>query len=316
MADPLVSVLICCYNRRDFLILTLDSVFEQDYPNIEVVVVDDGSKDGTAEMIRERFGDRVRYVWQENQGVTAARNRAAAEARGELIAFQDDDDLMPAGRITTLLAALREFPEAAFATGDLAYIDHEGALIGRRWMSGPMNAREPARLMPDGQKAILWPLVPAVPHTTLFRRKDGEAIGWFDTGFRHAAEDADFLARLGEDRPIAYVREIVSLYRTGHSALTARVIRTEAARIQLWLKHLDRIGSRKPDLRDRLHQRLLNATLRLEDCRQKQIADTDIDLTQLISRTLARIPGRLRWQFAYRARIRMPLKRLLRPARR
>ena len=59
MSDPLVSVLICCYNRRDFLALTLDSVFAQDYPNIEVVVVDDGSEDGTEEMIRERFGERV-----------------------------------------------------------------------------------------------------------------------------------------------------------------------------------------------------------------------------------------------------------------
>ena len=315
MTDPLVSVLVCCYNRRDFLGLTLNSVFEQDYPNIEVIVVDDGSEDGTDAMIRDQYGDRVRYFWQENQGVSAARNRAAAEARGELIAFQDDDDLMPPGRITALLAALRQFPQAAFATGDLAYIDNEGTLLGRRWMDGPMDAREPARLMPDGQQAILWPLVPAVPHTTLFQRADGEHIGWFDTEFRHAAEDADFLARLGEDRPIAYVREIVSLYRLGHTALTGNLIRTEAARIQLWLKHLDRIGSRKPDLRDRLFHRLLGAVLRLEGCRQKQVSDTDVDLDQLISTTLARIPANLRWRFAYQARIRMPLKRLLLPVR-
>jgi len=310
--DPLVSVLICCFNRRDFLLLTLNSVFEQDYPDIEVIVVDDGSRDGTAEMIRDQFGDRVCYFWQENQGVSAARNRAAAEARGELIAFQDDDDLMPSGRITTLLSALRQFPQAAFATGDLAYIDNEGTLLGRRWMDGPMEVREPARLLPDGQRAILWPLVPAVPHTTLFRRADGEKVGWFDTDFRHAAEDADFLARLGEDRPIAYVREIVSLYRMGHSALTGNLIRTESARIQLWLKHLNRIGSRKPDLRDRLHHRLLNATLRLEDCRQKEIVDPDVDLDQLISTTLKQIPGNLRLKFAYQARIKMPLKRVLR----
>lgn len=312
MTDPLVSVLICCYNRRDFLALTLESVFAQDYPDIEVVVVDDGSRDGTDEMIRGRFGDRVRYIRQENQGVTAARNRAAAEARGEFIAFQDDDDLMPPGRISTLLAALREFPQAAFATGDLAYIDNQGTLLGRRWMDGPMDVREPARLMLDGQEAILWPRVPAVPHTTLFRREDGERIGWFDTGFRHAAEDADFLARLGEDRPIAYVREIVSLYRTGHSALTGKVIRTEAARIQLWLKHLDRMGSRKPDLRDRLHQRLLTAALRLEDCRQRKMTDAHVDLDRLIRTTLAQLPGDLRRKFAWQARIRMPLKRLLR----
>ena len=316
MSDPLVSVLVCCHNRRDLLALTLYSVFDQDYPNIEVVVVDDGSEDGTGAMIRDQFGDRVRYFWQENQGVTAARNRAAAEARGELIAFQDDDDLMPPGRITTLLAALREFPQAAFATGDLAYIDNEGNLLGRRWMSGPMDLREPARLLPDGQAAILWPLVPAVPHTTLFRREDGERVGWFDSEFRHAAEDADFLARLGEGKPIAYVREIVSHYRLGHSALTGNLVRTEAARIQLWLKHLSRIGTRKPELRDRLHQRLLTATLRLEDCRQQNVDEAAIDLAQLIGSTLSQLPSGLRRKFAYEARLKMPLKRLLDPVRR
>ena len=110
-----------------------------------------------------------------------------------------------------------------------------------------------------------------------------KSVGWFDTDFRHAAEDADFLARLGEDKPIAYVREVVSHYRLGHSALTGNLVRTEAARIQLWLKHLDRIGLRKPELRDRLHHRLLTATLRLEECRQKKIVDADVDVAQLIS---------------------------------
>lgn len=311
MNDPLVSVLVCCHNRRDYLSLTLESVFNQDYQNIDVVIVDDGSTDGTEEMIKTRFGSRVRYIYQENQGVTAARNRAASEAAGELIAFQDDDDLMPPNRISTLLAALTEFPEAAFATGDLAYIDKAGALIGRRYMPGPMDLREPARLLPDGQAAILWPLVPAVPHTTLFRRCDGEKAGWFDSQFRHAAEDADFLARLGENRPIAYVREVVSLYRWGHTALTRNTVRTEASRIMLWLKHLDRIGSEKPDLRERLFQRILNATLRLENCRVQDIREPEYDLDQLIADTLQKLPGNLRVQFEYQARLKMPIKRLV-----
>ena len=111
------------------------------------------------------------------------------------------------------------------------------------------------------------------------------------------------------------MREIVSHYRLGHSALTGNLVRTEAARIQLWLKHLSRIGGRKPELRDRLHQRLLTATLRLEDCRQRKVDEAAIDLAQLIGSTLSQLPSGLRRKFAYEARLKMPLKRLLKKPR-
>jgi len=93
------------------------SVFAQEYEPVEIVVVDDGSTDGTPALMAG-YGERVRYYWQENKGVSATRTTACQLARGEYIAFQDDDDLMPPDRIVALYDAIRQFPSAVFAVGD------------------------------------------------------------------------------------------------------------------------------------------------------------------------------------------------------
>lgn len=90
------------------------------------------------------YGDRIRYFWQENQGIAATRTAACRLARGEFIAFQDDDDLMPPDRIVHLYKGLRKYPSAVFATGDYAIIDAEGNLTGKRWLPGSLEDREKA----------------------------------------------------------------------------------------------------------------------------------------------------------------------------
>jgi glycosyltransferase involved in cell wall biosynthesis len=114
----LVSVVIPCYNAERFLADTVQSVFEQTYPHVEIIVVDDGSTDGSAELIRS-FGGRVRAEFGPNRGASAARNRGTAMARGEFIQYLDADDLLVSDTIERRVAALR-------ATGsDVAYSDWE-----------------------------------------------------------------------------------------------------------------------------------------------------------------------------------------------
>jgi glycosyltransferase involved in cell wall biosynthesis len=72
---PRVSVIIPTYNRKDYVREAIDSVLAQTYTDYEIIVVDDGSSDGTEAVLRERYGDRIRYLWQENQGESVARNR-------------------------------------------------------------------------------------------------------------------------------------------------------------------------------------------------------------------------------------------------
>jgi glycosyltransferase involved in cell wall biosynthesis len=92
MAGPLVSVIIPTYNRANTVPETIDSVLEQTYSNLEVIVVDDGSKDNTQEVLRG-YGTRIRNIQQENAGQMVARNRGIQEASGEIICFLDSDDL-------------------------------------------------------------------------------------------------------------------------------------------------------------------------------------------------------------------------------
>src|SRR5262245_57747116 len=107
---PSVSVIIPTYNRRDFIREALASVLAQTCQDFELIVVDDGSTDGTEEIVREFPG--ARYVFQENQGVSAARNVGAALSQGELIAFLDSDDFWQPEKLAAQAAFFAAQPEA------------------------------------------------------------------------------------------------------------------------------------------------------------------------------------------------------------
>jgi glycosyltransferase involved in cell wall biosynthesis len=107
MYTPLVSVVIPSYNRRESVKEAVRSALEQDYPKIEVVVIDDGSTDGTKEEIPAAFGSKVRYTYQKNAGKSRARNRGVIESRGELVCFLDSDDVLLPGSISARVGCFR-----------------------------------------------------------------------------------------------------------------------------------------------------------------------------------------------------------------
>ena len=130
MAPSLVSVLIAAYNAELWIGTTLRSVLAQTWPNVEVVVVDDGSTDGTAAIAQQHVSDTVRLIRQENRGACAARNRAFAESRGDFIQFLDADDVLAADKIERQMEYLEREPENTVAysswsrfTGDVATAD-------------------------------------------------------------------------------------------------------------------------------------------------------------------------------------------------
>lgn len=84
MSQPLISTIVATYNRRDYLPETIDSILAQDYEPQEIIVIDDGSTDDTKAVL-EQYGERLLYIFQENQGVNAARNHGVRAARGEFL---------------------------------------------------------------------------------------------------------------------------------------------------------------------------------------------------------------------------------------
>jgi glycosyltransferase involved in cell wall biosynthesis len=136
MSGPLVSVVIPAHNAERFIDEAIDSVLEQAHQRLEVVVVDDGSTDGTAARVRA-YGDQVRYVHQTNAGVGAARNRGLALAAGDYIAFLDADDVWHPEKLEVELEIAARNPESGLIACDGVRFSEASIVPGRllsRWV--------------------------------------------------------------------------------------------------------------------------------------------------------------------------------------
>jgi len=286
------------------------SVFAQQYKPVEIVVVDDGSTDNTQELMAT-YGDRIRYFWQENRGIASARTNGCRLARGELIAFQDDDDLMPSDRIVVLYEALREHPSAALALGDWAVMNGDGNLSGQRSRVNIHVDNEEPILINDGYKAVLWPKVTPVPHTTLFRKADGDRIGWFDTRFFHACEDTDFFARCGKLGPIVYVPKVVSFYRREHGSLYSNSVLLTYSRLLLFEKHLTTMEAEQKDLRKRLQFRMLQSLKQLAVYQSKGLKPPDSVSGDHLNRCLSLLGLRDHLAYTWLTLIKLPIRSLI-----
>ena len=130
-ACPLVSVVTPAYNHRRFIGPCIESLLRQTYPNWEQIIIDDGSTDGTAEVVRRYTDPRIHYFHQENQGIDALAqtyNRALCLARGELIAVLEGDDFWPADRLATLVPKFRD-PSLVLAYGAVVDVDINGRVV-------------------------------------------------------------------------------------------------------------------------------------------------------------------------------------------
>lgn len=134
--DPAVSLLIVCYNQQHFIREALVSALEQDYENLEVVVADDASRDGTQDIIRElgaRYPGRLKMIFNPaNVGITANSNIGLRECRGELIAFMGGDDVLLPGKIAQQVAWFAQEEKRVLCGHDVDWIDANGALLGIR----------------------------------------------------------------------------------------------------------------------------------------------------------------------------------------
>jgi glycosyltransferase involved in cell wall biosynthesis len=123
--NPKVSVVIPTYNRADKVRKGIESVLAQTFTDLEVIVVDDGSSDETGQTLKQSFGDRIRYYFQPNQGVSVARNKGIEEARGEWIAFLDSDDLWEKEKLESQLDAMERFdPECGACYTDVRFFNY------------------------------------------------------------------------------------------------------------------------------------------------------------------------------------------------
>jgi glycosyltransferase involved in cell wall biosynthesis len=176
VADPLVSVIVPVHAGERFLGAALDSVAAQTHPLVETIVIDDGSPDRSAETASARAG--VRVLRQERAGVASARNTGASAARGELLAFLDQDDEWHPAKLARQVATLRERTDVALVLTHMHIVLTPGT---------PRPSWFPSEWQDRPQPGY-------IPSTWLVRRDTFERIGPFDTTYEIAC-DSDWLAR-------------------------------------------------------------------------------------------------------------------------
>jgi glycosyltransferase involved in cell wall biosynthesis len=126
-----VSVIIPTYDRAKFIAKAVDSALQQTYPDVEVIVVDDGSKDNTRHVLRGYEG-RIRYFYQENRGIAGARNRGIKEAKGKYIAFLDSDDIWVPEKLAAQVAILEKNPNIGIVYHKLIILNEKGEWLGTK----------------------------------------------------------------------------------------------------------------------------------------------------------------------------------------
>jgi glycosyltransferase involved in cell wall biosynthesis len=200
---PRVSVVIPTYNRRDLVREAIASATAQSYADFEVIVVDDGSADGTAEVVRQFAG--IRYVCQPNRGVSAARNAGAALARGELLAFLDSDDLWRPRKLECQVALFDQYPGMQICQTDEIWI-RDGVRVNphnkHRKTGGDIFARS-------------LELCLVSPSAVMMRRALFEELGGFDESLP-ACEDYDLWLRVATRLPVHFVEMPLVVKRGGH----------------------------------------------------------------------------------------------------
>ncbi len=213
---PLFSTIIAAYNRADLIGATLDAVLAQDETDQEVIIVDDGSTDGTPDVLAD-YGDRIRVIRQDNAGPGAARNAGIAEARGRYVALIDSDDLWPTWTLATYRQVIEQHNGPAFvASHTRPFTD-----------TAPMIEQQDLRVtLRDDYYAssgdVRWvPLCGVAVRTDVLRE-----VGGFST-HRHNCEDSDLWLRLGVAPGFARVESpVCSLRREHDDRVTLDLTRT------------------------------------------------------------------------------------------
>ncbi len=239
----LVSVVIPTFNRGYCLARTLDSVLAQTHAELEILLVDDGSTDETAELVHQRYGGepRVHYVAQANAGVAAARNHGIRLARGDFLALLDSDDVWQPWKLELQLRCLQQFPELGMVWTDMEAIDPNGRVFNHAYIrsmystyalfpqdqlfprSVPLRSVAPSMAAVVGTASLRMGMIFSqmimgnLVHTStvLIRRERLEKVEAFNETLRYSGEDYDFHLRTCRHGPVGFLDLPTIRYQRG-----------------------------------------------------------------------------------------------------
>jgi glycosyltransferase involved in cell wall biosynthesis len=232
---PEVSVIIPTYNNAPLIPETLDGALRQSFKNFELVVVDDGSTDDTARIVKNDY-PQVRYVYQPNRGPAAARNKGVHLARGEYIAFCDHDDIWNERHLEGLLRCFSSQPRTALAFDNAQYF---GESETHPWLHLKHEAAGILLKGPVSPAVLLWHYPVATMSVVMIKKKLFEQLGGLNERIL-ALDDLHFYLRLAAREEVRYVDYVGCQKRVTKSNLSHQV-NIKAINVQyledLWLNH-------------------------------------------------------------------------------
>ena len=226
-----ISVIIPAFNRAELLPLTLQSLLEQTLPAYEIIVVDDGSTDHTAE-VAANFSSTIRVIRQQNAGPAAARNRGFNESTGDLIHFFDSDDIALANKHEVQAKALED------SGGDIAYCPWVKGKIGSRSFIAENHVLQQRGLPDDDLTRALLTGWSIVPHAALFRRTIVEKAGGFPEELVGTEDQLMFLRCLLGGASVVHTPDTLELYRTGDTSKLTENPDAKSSQLAAWARFL------------------------------------------------------------------------------
>lgn len=230
---PRVSVIVPCYNTGKYLRQALDSVLAQTYQDWEVILIDDGSTDNTAQVaadVRAQFGARLRYFYQRNRGLAVTRNTGFQQASGEFISFLDADDLYAPNRLQMGVEALDGYPDVGLIHSRVDRIDANGNFLEHpptpdsRFLSGRI-----ARHIFTRKAHILCPSI-------MFRKCCLVQAGDSDENLTVNA-DRDICFRIALHYPVFYIDKVLAHYRLHPNGMSQNRDHMRAGAMRFVEKH-------------------------------------------------------------------------------
>jgi glycosyltransferase involved in cell wall biosynthesis len=274
---PRVSVIIPSYNCARYLGRAIDSVCEQTYKDYEIVLVDDGSTDDTKDVAMQ-YGGKVTYLYQQNQGLSAARNQGISKASGELLAYLDADDAWYPEKLERQVAFLDAHPECGMVHSEMSIINEQDEVLHVRFYE------ETKRAVPQGyclpQLLLRCHIQPV---TVVERRNVFDLVGGFEKQLLVAQDYLHWIMIAAEGQAVGYLAEPLGKYRwragslignrprlledyiricdillhekpiaSRHGEKCADILRARSYKVQRELAYLDRIEGRNRSAKRRL----------------------------------------------------------------
>ncbi len=214
VAAPIVSVLLPVYNAKKYVAPAIDSILAQTFTDFELIIIDDGSTDGSPAILQTYAArdNRIRLISRENRGLIATLNEMLDLAKGTFLARMDADDISLPERLAHQVEFLQQHPDVVCVGGDYEIIDPAGRLVSRATM--PEDNAEIQRRILSGSTIINHPCA-------MIRRDALRQIGGYDNTMV-TVEDLDMLLRIGEIGNLANLREFVLQYRFHPNSVSAQ----------------------------------------------------------------------------------------------